>query len=121
MSNSQDREVLSRSDAKIPVSSDDDMKDGANLLGRNGNDDQDFDELPVTAYKNEIMDCILSNQIIICISETGRWDFCPLIILSDQILMYCIDGMQSTKFAFVDLIRHCKKDRSRIVDVLDER
>ena len=79
MDDSRDREILSRNDANITASSEDidddrdfDVNDGAEAHKSNSNDDQDFDELPVTAYKNEIMDCILNNQIVICISETGR-------------------------------------------------
>ena len=37
------------------------------------NDEHDFAELPVIAYKAEIMDCIRQNRIVICISETGRY------------------------------------------------
>lgn len=37
------------------------------------NDEQDFAELPVIAYKAEIMECIRENRIVICISETGRY------------------------------------------------
>ena len=36
------------------------------------NDEKDFEELPVIAYKAEIMECIRRNRIVICISETGR-------------------------------------------------
>lgn len=36
-------------------------------------DEQDFAELPVIAYKAEIMECIRENRIVICISETGRY------------------------------------------------
>ena len=42
---------------------------------RNGDimhDDQDFEELPVISHKSKILDFICRNQIIICISETGR-------------------------------------------------
>ena len=37
------------------------------------NDEQDFAELPVIAFKAEIMECIRQNRIVICISETGRY------------------------------------------------
>lgn len=77
MDDSRDREIITRNEANISASSDDvdddrDAQDYVDAKERNRNDDQDFDELPVIAYKNEIMDCILRNQIVICISETGR-------------------------------------------------
>jgi HrpA-like RNA helicase len=79
MDDSRDHEIQSRNDADITSNSEDidddrhfDVKGGADAYKSNSNDDQDFDELPVTAYKNEIMECILHNQIVICISETGR-------------------------------------------------
>jgi HrpA-like RNA helicase len=79
MDDSRDHEILSHNDANITSKSEDidddrylDVKDGVDAHKSNSNDDQDFDELPVTAYKNEIMECILQNQIVICISETGR-------------------------------------------------
>lgn len=77
MDDSRDREIVSRNEVDITASSEDvdddrDVQDCSDAHKRNRNDDQDFDELPVIAYKNEIMDCILRNQIVICISETGR-------------------------------------------------
>jgi HrpA-like RNA helicase len=79
MDDSRDNEIQYRNDANISASSEDvdddrdfDVKNCADARKSDSNDDQDFDELPVTAYKSEIMDYILQNQIIICISETGR-------------------------------------------------
>ena len=51
------------------------------------NDEQDFAELPVVAYKAEIMECIRQNRIVICISETGRYCTCVAIYTSNQHLI----------------------------------
>ena len=45
---------------------------GEERNGDNMHDDQDFEELPVISHKSKILDFICRNQIIICISETGR-------------------------------------------------
>lgn len=48
------------------------------------NDEQDFAELPVIAFKAEIMECIRQNRIVICISETGRYCTCVAIYTSNR-------------------------------------
>lgn len=47
-------------------------------------EDQDFDILPVIDFKDELMDAICNNQIIICIGETGSGK-------TTQIPQFCAD------------------------------
>ena len=61
--------VASEDNRRIETSS---RQQGEERDGDNMHDDQDFEELPVIGHKSKILDFICRNQIIICISETGR-------------------------------------------------
>ena len=57
-------------------------------------DEQDYAELPVIAYKAEIMECIRENRIVICISETGRCTSIATCISHRRIRIYLMYSAQ---------------------------
>ena len=71
--NSKRNQIGTSLNQRNHINRDDDVSKSRNDCRSDAAEEEiDFTELPVIAYKNEIMECIVQNKIIICIGETGR-------------------------------------------------